>query len=89
MRIRIRCRANDHKHCNWLKWQNLSRMFQGNRWRVLRTGIGRSDSYADLPNSVRRMDKLTIEQLHQLRLRIFDKVESLHKEAKLLLDNDF
>jgi hypothetical protein len=30
MRIRIRSRANDHKHCNWLKWQSLSRMFQEN-----------------------------------------------------------
>ena len=35
------------------------------------------------------MDKLAIEELHQLRLRIFENAESLHKEAKLLLDNGF
>ena len=37
MRIRIRCRDNDHKHCNWLKWQSVSRMFEENRWRLIRT----------------------------------------------------
>lgn len=35
------------------------------------------------------MNELTIDQLHQLRLHIFDNAESLHKEAKLLLDNGF
>lgn len=35
------------------------------------------------------MEKLTVDQLHVLRLRIFDNAESLHKEAKLLLDNGF
>ena len=35
------------------------------------------------------MEKLTIDQLHELRLHIFDNAESLHKEAKLLLDNGF
>lgn len=35
------------------------------------------------------MNKLTIDQLHMLRIRIFDNAESLHKEAKLLLDNGF
>ncbi|WP_165903441.1 AbiV family abortive infection protein [Thiobaca trueperi] len=42
------------------------------------------------PNSnVSRMEKLTIDQLHELRLRIFDNAESLHKEATLLLDNGY
>ena len=50
MRIRIRCHDNDHKHCNWLKWQSVLRMFQEKRWRVTRTEIGRSSSYADPPN---------------------------------------
>lgn len=50
MRIRIRCRDNDHKHCNWLKWQSVSRMFQENRWRAIPTVIVRSGSYADPPN---------------------------------------
>jgi len=49
MRIRIRCRDNDHETCNWLKWQGLSRMFQENRWRVIWAEIGRSSSYADPP----------------------------------------
>jgi hypothetical protein len=49
MRIRIRCRDNDHENCNWLKWQGLSRMFQENRWRVIWAEIGRSGSYADPP----------------------------------------
>ena len=49
MRIRIRCRDNDHENYNWLKWQGLSRMFQENRWRVIWTEIGRSGSYADRP----------------------------------------
>lgn len=40
-------------------------------------------------NIVSRMNKLTIDQLHQLRLRIFNNAESLHKEAKLLFDNNF
>ena len=35
------------------------------------------------------MNELTIDQLHQLRLCIFDNAESLYKEAKLLLDNRF
>lgn len=35
------------------------------------------------------MEKLTIDQLHELRLRIFDNAESLHKEAKLLHDHGF
>lgn len=43
----IRCRDNDHKHCNWLKRQCVSLMFQENRWRVIRTEIGRSGSYED------------------------------------------
>jgi AbiV family abortive infection protein len=34
------------------------------------------------------MEKLNIEQLHQLRLSIFDNAESLHKEAKLLYENE-
>jgi hypothetical protein len=50
MRIRIRCRYNDHKRCNWLKWQSVSSMFQENRRRVIPTEIGRCDSYADPPN---------------------------------------
>ena len=33
------------------------------------------------------MEKLNIEQLHQLRLSIFDNAGSLHKEAKLLYAN--
>ena len=33
------------------------------------------------------MKKLNIDQLHELRLSIFDNAESLHKEAKLLYDN--
>jgi hypothetical protein len=49
MRIRIRCCDNDHKNCNRLKWQGLSCMFQENRWRVIRTEMGRSGSYADPP----------------------------------------
>jgi len=47
MRIRIRCRRNYHENCNWLKWQDLSRMFQENRWRIIRTEISRSGSYTD------------------------------------------
>jgi len=47
MRIRIRCRHNYHENCNWLKWQDLSRMFQENRWRIIRTEISRSGSYTD------------------------------------------
>lgn len=35
------------------------------------------------------MDKLNIEQLHKLRLSIFDNAERLYKEAKLLNENDF
>jgi len=33
------------------------------------------------------MEKLNIEQLHKLRLSIFDNAESLYKEAKLLYAN--
>lgn len=36
-----------------------------------------------------RMKQLDIEGLHNLRLQIFDNAESLHKEAKLLLDAGF
>ena len=50
MPIRIRCRDNYHEHCNWLKWERLSRLFQEDRWRVIRTEIGRSGSYAGPPN---------------------------------------
>jgi len=35
------------------------------------------------------MDKLKIDQLHKLRLSIFDNAESLYKEAKLLNENGF
>ena len=35
------------------------------------------------------MNKLSIDQLHDLRLRIFDNAESLYKEANLLFDNGF
>jgi AbiV family abortive infection protein len=35
------------------------------------------------------MKELTVGQLHQLRLQIFDNAESLHKEAKLLLDHGY
>ena len=34
------------------------------------------------------MNKLGIDQLHRLRLSIFDNAESLYKEAKLLFEND-
>ena len=33
------------------------------------------------------MDSLTVEELHSLRLAIFDNAENLHKEAKLLLEH--
>jgi AbiV family abortive infection protein len=33
------------------------------------------------------MDSLTIQELHTLRLAIFDNAEALHKEAKLLLEH--
>jgi len=33
------------------------------------------------------MNTLTIEELHTLRLAIFDNAEALHKEAKLLFEN--
>lgn len=33
------------------------------------------------------MDSLTIEELHSLRLAIFDNAENFHKEAKLLLEH--
>ena len=36
MRIRIRYRDNNLKHYNWLKWHSVPRMFQENRWRVIR-----------------------------------------------------
>ena len=48
MRIRIEC-DNHHRNGNWLKWQSLSRMFQENRWRIIRTEIGRSGSSVDRP----------------------------------------
>jgi AbiV family abortive infection protein len=32
------------------------------------------------------MQQLSIEQLHRLRLQIFDNAESLHKESRLLFD---
>lgn len=35
------------------------------------------------------MNKLTIDELHQLRLCIFENAESLHSEALLLLENGF
>ena len=35
------------------------------------------------------MKQLSIDELHGLRLRIFDNAESLHKEAKVLLDAGF
>ena len=35
------------------------------------------------------MHKLTNEDLHRLRLRIFDNAESLHKEAKVLFENGY
>jgi AbiV family abortive infection protein len=35
------------------------------------------------------MNELTIDELHQLRLRIFDNAESLYKEALLLLENGY
>jgi|CXWL01.1.fsa_nt_gi hypothetical protein len=50
MRIRKRCRDDDHKNGNWLKWQGLLCMCQANRGRVIRIEIGRSGSYADPPN---------------------------------------
>lgn len=34
------------------------------------------------------MNRLSIPQLHQLRLAIFDNAEALHREAKLLLDHE-
>ncbi len=34
---------------NSLKWQQSCRYFQKIRWRVIRTEMGRSGSYADLP----------------------------------------
>ncbi len=49
MRIRIKCRDNYHENCSWLKWQGLSRMFQENRWRVVRAEIGRYCFYAVPP----------------------------------------
>lgn len=33
------------------------------------------------------MEKLTVEELHSLRLKIFDNAENLQKEAKLLLEH--
>lgn len=38
---------------------------------------------------IKKMKQMTVDQLHQLRLDIFDNAESLHKEAKLLLEHDF
>ena len=35
------------------------------------------------------MQQLTIDELHALRLSIFDNAESLHKEAKLLFDRGY
>jgi hypothetical protein len=35
------------------------------------------------------MQQLTIDELHTLRLSIFDNAESLHKEAKVLFDAGF
>ena len=49
MPIRIRCRGNHHKNGNRLKWEGVSRIFQENRWRVIRIEMGRSGSYADAP----------------------------------------
>lgn len=34
------------------------------------------------------MQSLTIDQLHQLRLSIFDNAEALYKESELLFDNE-
>jgi AbiV family abortive infection protein len=35
------------------------------------------------------MKQLTIDELHELWLSIFDNAESLHKEAKFLFEKDF
>lgn len=35
------------------------------------------------------MNEFTVDELHQLRLSIFDNAESLHKEALLLLENGY
>ncbi|SFN51506.1 abortive infection protein, AbiV family [Pseudomonas sp. NFACC24-1] len=38
---------------------------------------------------VLKMKQMTIDQLHQLRLDVFENAESLHKEARLLLEHGF
>lgn len=39
--------------------------------------------------SADRMDKLSMDELHALRLTLFDNADSLHKEAKLLFAQGF
>jgi hypothetical protein len=44
---------------------------------------------AIVPHNLAFMKQLTIDELHELRLVIFDNADSLYKEAKVLFDAGF